>query len=116
MKTIRAAERAQDDLLEIWEYVARENPESAERLLQTFREKFELLLGHPLIGRDRSEIFIGLCSFPAGRYVIFYQPMSHGTTIDRVEEKHKKRKKEHKKHMVAECVRIYALFVLKRAS
>jgi plasmid stabilization system protein ParE len=38
MKTIRIAERAQEDLLEIWEYIARENPESAERLLQTFRE------------------------------------------------------------------------------
>lgn len=33
MKTIRVAERAQEDLLEIWEYVAEENLESAERLL-----------------------------------------------------------------------------------
>jgi toxin ParE1/3/4 len=84
MKTIRIAERAQEDLLEIWEYIARENPESAERLLQTFREKFELLLGHPLIGRERNEIFIGLRSFPAGRYVIFYQPMDYGIEILRV--------------------------------
>jgi len=46
MKTIRMAERAQEDLLEIWEYVAAENPESAERLLQTLREKFELRFDH----------------------------------------------------------------------
>ncbi len=39
MKTIRVAEGAQADLLEIWEYLAGENPESAERLLHTFREK-----------------------------------------------------------------------------
>lgn len=84
MKTIRVAERAQEDLLEIWEHVARENPESAERLFQTFREKFELLLGHPLIGRERNEIFIGLRSFPAGRYVIFYQPMAYGIEVLRV--------------------------------
>jgi toxin ParE1/3/4 len=84
MKTIRVAERAQKDLIEIWEYVARENPESAERLLQTFREKFELLLSHPLIGRERNEIFIGLRSFPAGRYVIFYQPMDYGIEVLRV--------------------------------
>jgi toxin ParE1/3/4 len=84
MKTIRVAERAQEDLLEIWEYIARENPESAERQLQTFRDKFELLLNHPLIGRERNEIFIGLRSFPAGRYVIFYQPMDYGVEVLRV--------------------------------
>lgn len=84
MKTIRVAQRAQEDLLEIWEYIAEENPESAERLLQTLREKFELLLGHPLIGRERNEIFIGLRSFPAGKYVIFYQPMDYGIEILRV--------------------------------
>jgi len=84
MKTIRVAERAQEDLLEIWEYIARENPESADRLPQSFREKFELLLGHPLIGRERKEIFIGLRSFPVGRYVIFYQPMDYGIEVFRV--------------------------------
>ncbi len=83
-KTIRVAERAQEDLLEIWEYIARENPESAERQIQTFREKFELLLSHPLIGRERNEIFIGLRSFPAGRYIIFYQPMDYGIEVLRV--------------------------------
>jgi toxin ParE1/3/4 len=84
VKTIRVAERAQADLLEIWEYIAGENPESAERLLHTFREKFELLLGHPLIGRERNEIFIGLRSFPVGRYIIFYQPMDYGIEVLRV--------------------------------
>lgn len=84
MKTIRVAERAQEDLLEIWEYIASENPVSAERLLQSFREKFELLLDHPLLGRERNEIFIGLRSFPAGRYIIFYQPMDYGIEVLRV--------------------------------
>jgi toxin ParE1/3/4 len=84
MKTIRVAERAQEDLLEIWEYIAGENPENAERLLQTFREKFELLLSHPLIGRERNELFIGLRSFPSGKYIIFYQPMDYGIEILRV--------------------------------
>jgi toxin ParE1/3/4 len=84
MKTIRVAERAQEDLLEIWEYIARENPENAERLLQSFREKFVLLLSHPLIGRERNEIFLGLRSFPAGRYIIFYQPMDYGVEVLRV--------------------------------
>jgi toxin ParE1/3/4 len=84
MKTIRVAERTQEDLPEIWKYIAEENPESAERLLQTLREKFELLLGHPLIGRERNEIFFGLRSFPAGRYIIFYQPMDYGIEVLRV--------------------------------
>jgi plasmid stabilization system protein ParE len=28
MKTIRVAERAQEDLLKIWEFIAKENPKS----------------------------------------------------------------------------------------
>ncbi len=84
MKTIRVSDRAREDLLEIWEYIARENAESAERLLQTIRERFELLLGHPQICKERNEIFIGLRSFPYGRYVIFYQPMDYGIEVLRV--------------------------------
>jgi toxin ParE1/3/4 len=84
MRTIRVAERTREDLIEIWEYIAGENPESAERLLQIFREKFELLLAHPLIGRERSEIFISLRSFPADKYIIFYQPTDYGIEVLRV--------------------------------
>lgn len=83
-KAIRVAERAQEDLLEIYEYFAEVNPDKGERLLLLFRDKFNLLLRHPLIGRERDELIVGLRSFPADRYIIFYQPMDDGIEVLRV--------------------------------
>ena len=84
MKEIRVSERAQEDLIDIWEFLTEDHPESAKRIMKTFRDKFEMLLKHPLMGRERNEIFIGLSSFPANRYMIFYQPMDYGIEILRV--------------------------------
>lgn len=84
MKTIRVAERAQEDLLEIWEYAVSDDPERAEQTLHNLREKFDLLLSHPLLGRERNEILIGLRSFPVGRYIIFYCPSNDGIEVLRV--------------------------------
>ena len=84
MRKLRASVQAQEDLLEIWEYHARQDIETANRLLELLREKFELLLEHPLIGRERYDLLIGLRSFPMKKYVVFYQPLPDGIEIMRV--------------------------------
>ena len=67
------SELAQKDLIEIGEYLFQLNPEAAERLLKTFREKFDMLTKFPNMGKERNELVIGWRSFPVGKYVIFYQ-------------------------------------------
>jgi len=84
MKTLRVSAQAQEDLLEIWEYFANNNPETAIRLFKTFREKFLILLDHPLIGRERNELLLGLRSFSVGKYLVFYQPLADGIEVVRV--------------------------------
>jgi toxin ParE1/3/4 len=81
---LRISEPAKEDLLEIYQYIALDNPSAAERLLKTFQEKFELLTKFPNIGGERNELIIGLRSFPVGKYLILYQSSDEYLEIVRV--------------------------------
>ena len=48
------------------------------------REKFELLVQHPELGEQRSELSTDCRSFVAGRYVIYYRPNHDSVEIARV--------------------------------
>lgn len=84
MNSFKVSELAQEDLLEIYEQIAPENPDAATRLMQSFREKFGLLAQFPNMGKERNELLLYLRSFPAGNYLIFYQPTDEGIEILRV--------------------------------
>ncbi len=75
---------AQVDVDEIWSYVARDNVSAADRLIDTFHEKFLLLSAQPLIGQSRDELAANLRSFVAGKYVIYYQRTEERIRIVRV--------------------------------
>lgn len=84
MRELLLAQLAKDDLAEIWDYIAADNPEAAMRLMEAFKAKFELLLTHPLIGKPRDELLLGLRSFAVGKYLIFYQSSDDFVEILRV--------------------------------
>ncbi len=81
---LRLTEPAKDDLLDIWQYLAPKDPDAAERLMRMFHEKFELLLKFPNIGKERHDLVIGIRAFPAGKYLIIYQPSEDMLEIVRV--------------------------------
>jgi len=81
---LRISEPAREDLLEIWQHVASNNPEAAARLMRSFKETFEKLLRFPNLGRERPELAIGIRSFPTGKYVVLYQPANEVLEIVRV--------------------------------
>ena len=78
------AELAVADLKEIWEYIAERNPEAADKLLDEFAEKFQLLAENPTIGRNQSGYIIGMRNFPYRKYIIYYFPVENGVEIYRV--------------------------------
>ena len=78
------APRAQDDLDEIWSYIADDSPASADRLIELFHEKFLLLSSQPLIGEARPQLAQDLRSFCAGNYVVLYRLLQRGIEIARV--------------------------------
>jgi toxin ParE1/3/4 len=67
---------ARSDLIEIWQYIADDSPEDADRFLDTLEEKISLLADNPEMGKRREELAEGLRSFPVSNYMIYYRP--HG--------------------------------------
>ena len=67
---------ARSDLIDIWQYIADDSPEDADRFLDTLEEKMSLLADNPEMGKRREKLAEGLRGFPVGNYMIFYRP--HG--------------------------------------
>lgn len=76
--------QAREDLLEIWLYIAADNSEAADRVLDAIDKRCRALAEHPYMGRERTDIQAGLFSFPAGNYLIFYTHTGDGIDIVRV--------------------------------
>ncbi len=62
---------AEADLAEIWEYIARDSPDNADRFVyRIFRTCQESLASSPHIGRPREELSPGLRSLIFEDYII----------------------------------------------
>ena len=68
----------------LWVYIAQDNPDAADHLLDEFEKKFALLAGQPRLGAARSDIAPGLRHFPVGNYLILYREIDPGIEVVRV--------------------------------
>jgi toxin ParE1/3/4 len=75
---------AEQDLVDIWTYIADGNERAADKMLDRISAAASLLAGRPLAGRERPELAQGMRSFPVGNYVLFYQPVGGGIEVLRV--------------------------------
>jgi toxin ParE1/3/4 len=71
--TVRLSRRAREDILDVWTYIAAENPSAADRILDRIERVLAMLAEHPLTGRQRPEVIPGSRSFAVSPYVIFYR-------------------------------------------
>lgn len=70
----RLSALAEQDLEEIWSYVAEDaSPATADRLIDAIIDRFELLAEQPRIGRLRPEFGEGVRSSTVENYVIYYR-------------------------------------------
>lgn len=70
----RLSALAEQDLDEIWSYVAEDaNSETADRLIDAIVERFELLAEQPRMGRLRPEFGAGVRSLAVENLVIYYR-------------------------------------------
>ena len=81
---VQRSRRALHDLDEIWDYIARDNPVMADRVLDKMDAKCEMLASQPLIGEARPDLAANLREVPVGNYVIFYRPLADGIEVVRV--------------------------------
>lgn len=81
---IEYSDRSLADLEEIWFHIAEDNEAYANKVVSQIIKNFPRLLSFPKIGKERNELFLGLRSFPSGKYLIFYQETDFGIEIVRV--------------------------------
>lgn len=72
------------DLDEIWDYIARESPGAASRLIERIAERCHLYAKQPLLGAACPQLARDLRQFAVGRYVTFYEPHDDGILVIRV--------------------------------
>jgi toxin ParE1/3/4 len=79
------SEDAEADLLDIAEFIARDNPIAAREWVDAVRQRCHLLSQHPLMGESRPGFGVAGCrSISVGLYVIFFRPSASGIEIARI--------------------------------
>jgi toxin ParE1/3/4 len=89
MRRYRLTPEAANDLDEITDYIASDNPTAAARLIDAIQEKCQALAEIPGMGRGREELAPDLRSSVVGKYVIFFRPETDGVEIIRVVHGHR---------------------------
>ena len=64
MPELTISPRAEEDLEEIWSFVAGRDVEAADRLIESITNRFDHLLAYPEAGRARHDLLVNLGSFP----------------------------------------------------
>jgi toxin ParE1/3/4 len=89
MNRYRLSRQARYDLADIRHYIARDKPLAADRQIEAFFKRFQMLAANPEIGESRPDLANNLRSFSLGNYVIFYRLMPSGIEVVRVASGHR---------------------------
>ena len=81
-RLVRTAQ-AEEDLIQIWLYIALDNPRATDRLLDALDEKSQILADSPRLGAERSDIAPAVRSWPVGNYLILCREIENGAEIVR---------------------------------
>ncbi len=73
---------ALQDLIDIHDHIAADNPEAALRLVERLDQRCEGLADMPGMGRRRDDLSPTLRSVPEGSYVLFYRPLPDGSGVE----------------------------------
>lgn len=75
---------ALQDLDDISDYIAQDNPVASDEWVSSIKATCSMLATRPQAGRERADLSPGLHSFAKGYYVIFYRIRSGNIYIIRV--------------------------------
>jgi len=84
MPSLIISPEAEQDLLDIWLYIAEDSPVNADRFLDRLDERTQKLSEFTEMGIDRPELAPDLKSFPVDRYVLYYRANANGIELVRV--------------------------------
>ena len=73
MATLFRTRQAEIDLLEIWDYIAKDNLTAADKLIRRLDERSHELLDNPELGPARDDIVKGMRHLVMDNYLILYR-------------------------------------------
>lgn len=82
--TVLVTEQALRDMEDIHDYIARDKPLAAKKLIDDLRRKFQTLASFPELGAACDHISPQLRSHVVGNYIIFYERLPTGIRVIRV--------------------------------
>jgi toxin ParE1/3/4 len=85
MMAVRLAPQAKSDLDEIWAYTAKQwNIDQAETYMRTLDAAFQLLAGHPRLGRSIEDIREGYFKFSVASHLLIFRVQKDQVEIIRI--------------------------------
>jgi toxin ParE1/3/4 len=84
MHAVTLTNQARQDLIAIWEYIADDNPSSADRLLDMLDGRINRLAEHPLLGPARPDIARDLRYLVFDNYLVLYRVLDDAVEVVRV--------------------------------
>ncbi|MDP6719343.1 MAG: type II toxin-antitoxin system RelE/ParE family toxin [Pirellulaceae bacterium] len=84
MSLVIKSPEAAEDLHQIWLFIAMDNIDAADRLIDAIDDQLKGTAEMPLSGRARDELRPGLRSVPVGNSLLVYRPIENGIELVRV--------------------------------
>jgi toxin ParE1/3/4 len=84
MSLYRLSKEAEQDLEDLWVYLAEQNDIAGDRQVAKLLNRFPMLAQFPAMGVSRDRLIQGLRSFPVKPYIIFYILIPDGIEILRI--------------------------------
>jgi toxin ParE1/3/4 len=75
---------SRNDLIEILDYVAKDKPGAAIRLVERLEATCQMLAKNSGLGTSRNDLKPGLRAWSVGQYVIFFRDVRDGIEVVRV--------------------------------
>jgi toxin ParE1/3/4 len=84
MHEVTISNQARQDLIAIWEYIADDNPSSADRLLDMLDARINRLADHPHLGHARPDIARDLRYLVCDSNLVLYRVLADAVEVVRV--------------------------------
>ena len=75
---------ARRDLDEIWDYIAANNPNAANKFIDKIVKAAQSYANQPRLGEARFDLMPDCRHFSVGQYVIYYRPVVDGIELIRI--------------------------------
>jgi toxin ParE1/3/4 len=83
-RRVRKTHRAERDISNIADWIARDSESAAFNWLDELDQKFSVIAESPGIGTDRSDLRRGVRSYASGNYLIFFKLSKSGVDVLRI--------------------------------